>query len=208
MTNTYLQLFLLFDVFFMGVIAATAIRHAYAHFRPQDHEPQKAKTPSLPASQTGHLPPAVREHLLQTAETNFQAVLARAASELQKDLESTAVELKKQLDKLGTETIGKELEHYRTRLAELQKQTEDQIGGGQQELANYQAELKAKMAEQINTEKQTLIAQIDTKLGDAVHSFLLETLQHNVDLGAQSAYLTSMLNEHKTELAKGIKDEV
>jgi hypothetical protein len=32
-------------------------------------------------------------------------------------------------------------------------------------------------------------------------------MQHNVDLGAQSTYLTTMLEEHKTELTKGIIDE-
>jgi hypothetical protein len=44
-------------------------------------------------------------------------------------------------------------------------------------------------------------------LADAVASFLIETMQHNVDLGAQSTYLTTMLEEHKTELTKGIIDE-
>jgi hypothetical protein len=49
---------------------------------------------------------------------------------------------------------------------------------------------------------------MDTKLADAVTSFLMETLQHNVDLGAQSAYLTAMLDEHKDELVKGVKHEI
>ena len=56
-------------------------------------------------------------------------------------------------------------------------------------------------------EKQRLLQQIDTKLADAVASFLMETLQHNVDLGAQSAYLTAMLEEHKTDFAKELSDE-
>jgi len=40
-----------------------------------------------------------------------------------------------------------------------------------------------------------------------VASFLTETLQHNVDLGAQSAYLTAMLEEHKADFAKEVADE-
>ena len=57
-------------------------------------------------------------------------------------------------------------------------------------------------------EKQQLIAQIDTKLADAVTSFLVETLGHNVDLGAQSDYLISVLDEHKAEFTKRVTDEV
>lgn len=202
-TSTFLQLFLLFDVFLMGAIAATAIRHAYAHFRPHDEEPKKGHTPT----QNGHLPPSVREHLLEEAQANFESVLNRSATELQKDLASTAAEIKKQVEKLGNEATDKELDHYKATIADLQKQTEDDIGAVDKELAESQAELKAKLAEEMAAEKQRLIQQIDTKLADAMASFLTETLQHDVDLGAQSAYLIAMLEEHKADFAKEVGDE-
>jgi hypothetical protein len=63
------------------------------------------------------------------------------------------------------------------------------------------------MVEEVAAERQALIQQMETKLADGVASFLTETLQHNVDLGAQTAYLTAMLEEHKDELTKGLKDE-
>ena len=74
-------------------------------------------------------------------------------------------------------------------------------------LEQHHAEMEAKLSEEIAAEKQRLIEQIDTKIADTVTSFIIETMQHNVDLGAQGAYLTSMLEEHKAELAKGISDE-
>ena len=52
-----------------------------------------------------------------------------------------------------------------------------------------------------------MIQQIDTRLAEAVTSFLIETLQHNVDLGAQSAYLTAQLEEHKADFIKEVADE-
>jgi predicted nucleic acid-binding Zn-ribbon protein len=213
-TSTFLQLFLLFDVFLMGAIGATALRHAFAHFKPQEHDLEKAHKPI----QNGHLPPAVREKLLEDAQANFQNVLDRAASELQKDLESTASQIKKRVEKLGNEAAGDELEHYQTTISELQKQTENELGVMDKELAEREAELrkeltdqeaalKAKLDTEMTAEKQSLIQQIDTKLADAVASFLLETLQHNVDLGAQSAYLTAMLEEHKADFTKELADE-
>ena len=122
------------------------------------------------------------------------------------------------------------MKRYHESLDELRRQTEATIGSAQAEIIAHQAdltaklsdrqaeleaalgirrvELEAKMTDELATEKQLLAQQVDTKLGDAVASFLAETLQHNVDLGAQSAYLTAMLDEHKAELIKGVRDEV
>ena len=110
------------------------------------------------------------------------------------------------------------MQRYRALIDELRKQSETTAVGGQSKLAEHQAELsarlderqielEAKLSDEMIAEKQRLTQQVDTKLADAVASFLIETLQHNVDLGAQSAYLTAMLEEHKAELTKGIVDE-
>lgn len=197
-----LQIFLFVNVFVMGAVAAVAIRHAYLHFHPAKHELEKHPTP-----QGGHLPPAMREQLLKTAQANFEAVLERSGAELDHDLKVTTATLNKQLEKLGSEIVTTETERFHVILQDLRAQAETIVSSAQTEISGHQTEIKAKLTESMDAEKQRLIAQIDTKLADAVASFLTETLQHNVDLGAQSAYLTSLLEEHKDELIKGIKDE-
>lgn len=214
MSSTFLQIFLLLNVFLIGALTAVAIRHAYAHFRPTHHEREK---PHKPAPNT-HLPPAVREQLLHAAKANFQVVLEKSATQLQRDLDSTATQLNKQLEKLGTKIIDDETERYHTTLNMLREQAETTINGAQAnvtqhqadiqaQLAEHQAKLEAELNEKMVAEHERLVQQLDTKLADAVSSFLVETLQHNVDLGAQSSYLTAMLEEHKDELTKGIKNE-
>lgn len=213
---TFLQIFLLINVFLMGAVAAIAARHAYAHFRPARHEPEKtaAKAHSRPAP----LPPAVKERLLHQAEDHYQSVLEHAAMELERDLKVTSAGLTKQLQSLGSDIVAQEMKRYRDSLELLRAQAEHAIGGAQADVAAHQAELDAlaarrrseletKLQEEIVAEKDRLLAQIDTKLADAVTSFLMETLQHNVDLGAQSGYLIAMLEEHKAELAAGVKHE-
>lgn len=214
MSSLFLQIFLFVNVFLIGALVAIAVQHAYAHFRPHTDEHEKAH----PSAQPVHLPPATRERLLQAAEGKFQTVLDRSADQLDHNLQVTAVELNKQLEKLGTEIINDEMKRYREALDELRARTEISIGSAQTEIAQHQDDLKAKLAEhkteleaqmqqEITAEKERLIKDMDTKLGDAVASFLLETMQHNVDLGAQTAYLTAMLDEHKAELTKGVTDE-
>jgi hypothetical protein len=78
------------------------------------------------------------------------------------------------------------------------------MGGVSQEVAKHESEVKAKITQELEADKQRLIQQIDTKLADAVGSFLVEALGNNVDLGSQNAYLAQLLEEHKGEFKKEV----
>ena len=212
--NIYLQLFLLLNVFAIGVLTPIAVRHARAHFKPH---PSDTKDSHI-ADHSVRLPQAVREKLLEEAGAKFQAVLDRSASELERDLKNTSANLGKQLEKIGTEVVMNEIKHYQAILVKLREETEASAFSGRSEINKHQtelteklnvrqAELEAALTEEVAAEKERLLKQIDTKLADAVASFLVETLQHNVDLGSQTAYLTTMLDEHKAEIAKKVSDE-
>lgn len=203
----FLIIFLLFDGFIMGVLATVAWRHGMAHFRPHTHDLEHSHHLAK-AAPGAHLPPAVRQQLLETAQLDFQRVLKHAAQDLQGDLADTATDIKKQLASQGSDAVKQELERYRARVAELEQQTEAAMAGSVEAVSEHQAELRAKMQAEVEAEKQRLLAQIDTKLADAVATFLLETLQHNVDLGSQTAYLTSQLEAHKADFAKEVSDEL
>ena len=212
MGGVWLQIFLFINVFFVGVLVTLAIQHALAHFKPVEPAKPKEKKPVV------QLPPAVKEKLLLTAETNYQKMLDQSALELQRDLKQTTTSMNSQLTKLGETIISDEMRRYKESLDELRAQTEITISNAQTEVATHQEDLKAKFAErqkeleaklteEIAAEKQRLLAQVDTKLADAVASFLIETLQHDVDLGAQTTYLTKMLEEHKDEFKQGLNNE-
>jgi hypothetical protein len=231
MSSTLLQLYLLFLMLVIGVLATIAFQHAYAHFwpvkHPRDTDKQKAAAPSQTAP-GGHLPAAVKERLLEASEASFQAVLDKSATDLQHDLDKTAGQLNAVLQKIGAEVVGNEMERYRLQLDEIRKQAATAIGSAQDDIGKHQADLKAKLeeeqtairarlAEEIATEKQRVVegiiaekqqlaAQIDTKLADAVASFLLESLGHNVDLGAQASYLTAQLQEHKDDFKRSVSE--
>jgi len=203
--NIFLVIFLLVDVLLIGIFAPMAIRHAQAHLWHKKQEGSGGTKHG--AVQNGHLPPSVREHLLEEAQRNFQHVLDSSAKELQQDLAATTLEIHKLVEKMGTEAVASELENYRTRLAELQKKTEEDMAGMRETIAAQQEELKVMVAADIQAEKARLLTQIDTRLGDAVTSFLLDAMQYEVDLGAQGPYLTKLLEAHKDEFKKEVGDE-
>jgi antitoxin component of RelBE/YafQ-DinJ toxin-antitoxin module len=78
------------------------------------------------------------------------------------------------------------------------------MGVIREEVAKYEETIKARIDQELTAERQKLVTQIDTKLADAVASFLNETLQHNVDLGGQTEYLLSMLEEHKADFIREV----
>lgn len=197
-----LQIILLINMVLIGVLSAVAVRHALAHFLPNEHDGEKHKP-----KQDMHLPAAVREKLLEEAQADFHLMLRRSVKELEKDLHDTTDKIHKTLEKEGNEAITHQIKLYRDRLAELQQQTEENISSIGKDLSGHQNTLKARLAEEVEAEKKRLLQQIDTKLADAVGSFLTETLQHNIDLGAQSEYLKKMLEEHKAEIAKEVANE-
>lgn len=213
MNSYFLIGFLVVNAFVIGLLSAIAWRHARAHFRPEPHETAKplANVPQV------HLPISVRDRIIEEAEQTFQAELNRSVGELQEDLKTTSTHLNEQLQQLGSEVAISERGRYYNMLEELRKRTGDALATAQAEIAKNQQELnaqlaqdkqamQAKMAEELAAEKKRILEQIDTKLADAVGSFLTETLQHNVDLGAQAAYLTAMLEEHKADFKKEVDD--
>jgi predicted outer membrane protein len=202
--GTLLQILLFLQVFVMGALAAIAWRYAYAHFKPaQTEHRQEANQPLEPIE----LPAEVKAHLLQASRAQFEEAVKNAASQLQIDLDSTNGQINELIMRLATEMVSAELARYKAELERLQNEVQTDMSGISAEVKKHEEELKAKITEELEAEKQRLIKQIDTKLADAVGSFLTETLQHNVDLGSQSAYLVQMLEEHKDEFIKEVGSE-
>lgn len=206
MTSSILiQAVIFVEVFAMGVLSAVAVRHAYAHFKPEKTE---GKDPSAKPPVANYvMPPATREHLEQTARAQFETVVKHSVIKFQNELGVSSEQINNLVRHLATEIVGAEMERYRLQLSQLHQQADLDMNGIRAEVAKHETELKARLAAEISAEKQQLVKQIDTKLADAVASFLLETLKHNIDLGSQGAYLTALLEEHKADFIKEVADE-
>lgn len=207
--NTFLQIFLFVNVFLMGALAAIGIRSAYMHFRPA-----KEEKPAQPAPDVT-LPASTKEQLIAETTSKLQAIADHSAEEFQHNLRATATQLNTQLEQLGGEIVSNEMNRYRLSLDELREQAKAAFANAEHDVTSHQAELEkaldarrkeleAKMTEEVTAEKNKLIKQMDAHLSDAVVSFIIETLGHNVDLGAQTAYLTTVLEENKEQLKKEV----
>ncbi|MGH7157435.1 MAG: hypothetical protein ACREGG_05015 [Candidatus Saccharimonadales bacterium] len=199
-SSTLLEIYLLIIVFVLGALTTVAVKYARTHFGPA----KPVLSPEHPDLAEEILTPQVRQHLLQDSEVKFESAVQHSSSKLQQDLEVSAEHIRNLVNRLATEIVADEMQRYRDELGRLRSQAQTEMSGISADVAKHETELKAKMAAEIEAEKQVLIKQIDTKLGDAVASFLSETLQHNVDLGNQTDYLVAMLEEHKADFVKEV----
>lgn len=220
-----LQIFLIINVFILGAALALAIEHLWLHFHPHDFNVD----PSDPNGGV-HLPMIVKERLLRVAETDYEEVLNRSVSDFKSDLRATTSKINDELTQISGDILGEEMDRYKTTLNELRSKAEQTRSQAQTDVERHQAELEAliierqklletkfmerhaaleKQAEaEIIAAKNAYIKRIDTKLADAVTSFLATTLQYNADLGSQEPYLLSELEKHKNELVKEVTSEV
>jgi hypothetical protein len=204
--ETILQIFIYLQVFAMGVLATAVVIYARAHFR-QDTQPEHEQGPQPIPVITVDLPHDVKERLVQASQKQFQEILNQSAGKMQQDLGVTTAHVNNLVLRLASEVVSGELDRYRQDLAKLHEQAHANIAGISQEVAKHEEEVKSKITQELETEKQRLLSQIDTKLADAVGSFLLEALGKNVDLGSQNVFLMQMLEEHKSDFVQEVKNE-
>jgi len=201
--DTILQIFLFLQVFIIGVLTTLAVHYARAHFKAKQQplEPAPVQSPT-----DVEIPATLKAHLLQASQAQFEEAVKNSAAQLQNNLAYTNEQINNLVMKLATDVVSNELTRYKADLDSLEKKAETEMGGIRLAVESHEAELKARLAQEMEAEKQRLLKLIDTKLADAVGSFLTETLQHHVDLGSQSAYLVAMLEEHKADFVKEVAD--
>ena len=198
--NLFLQIFLYFDVFIIGAVAATALRHGYAHFRP--HPDAKASHPIHPAEQP--LSKEVRDKLTLEAQEKYRRLLDGSVEHLSRELSVTADKINQVVNKLAADILSREQAAYNQLLKDSLAKAEGEIAEAKEQTTAYQAQLRAKLDQDIAAERQRLIDLIDHKLSDSIMAFLLETMGHEVDLGAQSDYLLKTLEQHKEEFKQAL----
>ncbi len=198
--NLFLQIFLYIDIFIIGVVATLVYRHARAHF-------ETKKAPPKPVTSNNALPHEMREKLLSAAEEKFNRIINHSADQFDQELKATTDRVNNTVAKLTGEIAAKEMEKIEAMFKQQQQQAADELSKTKGENEQLKSELKAKMAEDVEQERQRLVALIDANLSNALTSFLTEAMQHEVDLGSQESYLLSLLDAHKEELKQAVKNE-
>lgn len=159
-----------------------------------------APGPSAPAAPLPNLEQEARQ-----AEARYHQAIEAAAGQFGRDLDATSQMINDQIKRMSVEIISQELEQYKADIDRLRQEAATSLGQVTAAVQEERARMHQAMEAEVKAEKTRRLADFEARMGEAVSSFLLETLKHNVDLGAQSAYLMATLEEHKSELAAEVQ---
>lgn len=202
------NLFIFINAFIIGGLAVLGFLHLYAH---------RASKKVQPKAQTEiRIPRTVKERIIEEAEAHMRLILNTNAKEIGRDLSETTSRMTNQIEKVISETI--EMQRSTSVAAQaavvdagaqaVEKLSEVSVADKTALDAAYEtskAEFEQKLNASLDQRRQQAIQQIDTSLSDAVVSFLLDTLGHEVDLGSQTSYIIARLEENKDLFKESVR---
>lgn len=138
------------------------------------------------------------------ARESMRVVVDRAANELGQSLTATVASLTTKTADMANITLAQEFEKYQVSLAALRDETIKEFNELQGQLDKRREELAEKMEADVQHDRTERMDAFNARLGDVVSSYLVETLDKGVDLGAQAGYIVRMLEEHKEDIKKDV----
>lgn len=145
------------------------------------------------------------KRLQQETQSSFEQAVAESSQQFKADLGDTSKKLNTLIVRLTTEVVERELDDYRQGLVAARQQALTSLQQMQQAVEAKQKELEADVNSELAKRQAYLMERLDKRLGQAVTTYLVESLGQGADLGAQREYMLAQLEAHKDELKKEVQ---
>ncbi len=206
------------DVLIFGLLVLNAVLLVLVWYfwkSAQEKHPQKAEEapsnassePEPPAVKLPELSPEELQRLEQAASTAFEQAVNSATDRFGKSLDETSGRLNQLITRLTTGIVEKELDQYKANVDEARKAALASLSNMQTAVEAQQQTLQAEIDKALIDRRTYLLERLDRRLGEAVSTYLVESLGQAADLGAQRAFLLESLERHKADLKSEFGDE-
>lgn len=195
----FLQLLLAINVLILA-ISLFWIFHLYGKLR---HDPRSGKHGAHSESHN-ILSKQELEQIKQKAIHHLDVTINRSVKDLESTLQSTVSSVNSTTQTAVTNVLEKELKAYRSSLENLRNKTADESKKLQQEFALQKEDLTKELKQNIDQQRQAQMDLFNDRLSDVVSSYLVESLDKNVDLGAQMKYIITSLEAQKADIKKDV----
>ena len=138
------------------------------------------------------------------AEKDLREVVTRSAEQLEASLKVTIAGLNTKTEEMASQTLSQEFEKYQASFEALREEMLREFNQLQKQLEDRQLQLTAELEASVRKDREARMDAFNARLADVVSSYIVETLDKGVDLGAQSAYIVHMLDQHKEEIKKDV----
>lgn len=141
------------------------------------------------------------------ASSSISQNLTAASEKMRQDLDVAATSLTQAISSTTEQMLQDETAVYRSLLTDARTQMMEKLESVHEAMEAQRQKAAQEVRDEIRAEKADLMKKFDTKLAEVLSAYLVESLGQNVDLGAQTKYIFSRLNENKTQLKEDILND-
>lgn len=145
-----------------------------------------------------------REAIKEKIGAQLEGVVKKSTRELHASLVSTTDEISVKTNDIVASLVEKEATAYKNDLEAIRSKMLDEAQQLQSSIAAQEKQLKEDLKITIERDRQVQLNVFEQRLSDVISSYIIESLDKNVDLGSQMKYIINSLEANKNEIKKDI----
>lgn len=146
-----------------------------------------------------------REELRNRGRLHFENILNENAMFLQQDLRLTTSELNEYMKDEIKNVLKDEFTHYEQSINDAKDQAIESIQKTQNLIEEQRQVLQKQLEQQVEAEKQQIIAKFNARMGEIVNHYILEALAGELDISDQVDFIFHHLEANKQAIIEDIE---
>lgn len=146
-----------------------------------------------------------REELRNRGRLHFEKIISENAMFLQQDLRLTTSQLNEYMKGEITRTLQEEFVKYEQSITDAKQLAIEALQKTNDVIDEQRAHLSDQLDAEVAKEKERLITQFQTNMGDVVNHYIVAAIGNQIDLSDQLEYILNDLDMNKQAILEDIR---
>lgn len=146
-----------------------------------------------------------REELRNRGRLHFEKIISENAMFLQQDLRLTTSQLNEYMKGEITRTLQEEFVKYEQSITDAKQLAIEALQKTNDVIDEQRAHLSEQLDAEVAKEKERLITQFQTNMGDVVNHYIVAAIGNQIDLSDQLEYILNDLDMNKQAILEDIR---
>lgn len=146
-----------------------------------------------------------REELRNRGRLHFEKIISENAMFLQQDLRLTTSQLNEYMKGEITRTLQEEFVKYEQSITDAKQLAIEALQKTNDVIDEQRAHLSDQLDAEVTKEKERLITQFQTNMGDVVNHYIVAAIGNQIDLSDQLEYILNDLDMNKQAILEDIR---
>lgn len=146
-----------------------------------------------------------REELRNRGRLHFEKIISENAMFLQQDLRLTTSQLNEYMKSEITRTLQEEFLKYEQSITDAKQLAIEALQKTNDVIDEQRAHLSEQLDAEVSKEKERLITQFQTNMGDVVNHYIVAAIGNQIDLSDQLEYILNDLDMNREAILEDIR---